>query len=114
VDVVQFKIKFWHYTVPGTLWGYPFDLYFAVSLIVGIIIPLVYWQVEHLSQKLVIPFILSLPFYFLFQDYVVIKVTSNKIVFVDSPYWWVGDFFALTIITWGTLFVFHKYVRDQL
>ncbi len=106
VDIVEQHYGFWHYTARYLVFGFPIDLYISVSLVVGIALPLVYWWLKSFHEKTVIPFLIILPFYFLLQDYVLIRVTGYSIVVFDSPYWWLSDFPSLCVILYGTLFVF--------
>ena len=106
VDVIQQESGFWHYTANYLVYGYPLDLYITVSLVAGCSIPLFYLWMLKVNSKWRKPFVFLLPFYFLLQDYVVIKVTDNKVMILDSSYWWISDLVSLTIISWGIIFLF--------
>ncbi|MBN1363218.1 MAG: hypothetical protein JW976_00285 [Syntrophaceae bacterium] len=113
VDIVEQHYRFWHYTEKYLIFGFPIDLYISVSLVVGIALPLVYWWLKSFHEKMVIPFLIILPFFFLLQDYVLIKATGYSIVVFDSPYWWLADFPSLCVILYGTLFVFNVSLRRK-
>jgi len=109
VDIIQQYYGFWHYTVGSLIFGFPIDLYISVSLVVGVAFPLVYWWLKSLHKKFVTLFVFVLPFYFLLQDYVAISVTGNAVITLDSPYWWIADFFSLSVILYGTLIAFNLF-----
>ena len=113
VDIVEQHYGFWHYTAGYLVFGFPIDLYISVSLVVGIALPLVYWRLKSFHEKMVTPFMIILPFYFLLQDYVLIRATGYSIVVFDSPYWWLADFPSLCVILYGTLFVFSVSLRHK-
>lgn len=113
VDIVEQHYGFWHYTAEYLIFGFPIDLYISVSLVVGIALPLVYWWLKSFHEKMVIPFLIILPFFFLLQDYVLIRATGYSIVVFDSPYWWLADFPSLCVILYGTLFVFNVSLRHK-
>lgn len=112
VDIPEQYYGFWHYTEKYPIYsGLPLDLYFSVSLVVGIALPLLYWRVKSFHRNLVIPFLIILPFFFLLQDYILIRATGYAIVVFDSPYWWASDFPSLSVILFGTLLVFNFALR---
>jgi hypothetical protein len=113
VDIPEQHFGFWHYTPQYLIFGLPIDLYISVSLVVGIALPLVYWWVKSFHEKMIIPFLMILPFYFLLQDYVMIKGTGYAVLVFDSPYWWLADFPSLCVILYGTLFVFSVALRRK-
>jgi hypothetical protein len=113
VDIVEQHYGFWHYTANYLFFRFPIDLYISVSLVVGISLPLVYWWVKTFHRKMIIPFLIILPFYFLLQDYILIKATKHAIVVFDSPQWWLADFPSLCVILYGTLFVFSVALRHK-
>ncbi len=115
VDLFQQHSGFWHYSINGLALGlFPIDLYISVSLVVGGIVPLIYWKIRAINNKWIIPFILSTHFYLLFQDYLVTKVAENKVLVIDSPYWWLADFFSLAVILYGTLVVFDYFLARKV
>jgi len=111
VDIFEQRYGFWHYTEEYLIWGYPLDLYFSVCLVVGIALPIFFWWLKSFYPKRVVPFLIVLPFFFLLQDYVLIRATGYAIVVFGSPCWWLADFPALCVILYGTLFVFHTALR---
>ncbi|PIR43870.1 hypothetical protein COV24_00420 [candidate division WWE3 bacterium CG10_big_fil_rev_8_21_14_0_10_32_10] len=110
VDAIQQHFKFWHYTVDNLYFGFPLDLYVSVSLVVGVVLPLIYWYLQSFNPKRLTLFILILPLYFLLQDYLVTKATGDRVLMLDSPYWWISDFLSLIVIVWGTLFIFNYFL----
>jgi hypothetical protein len=113
VDIFEQRYGFWHYTQEYLIGGYPLDLYFSVCLVVGIALPLLYWRLKSFHPKTVVPFLIVLPFFFLLQDYILIRATGYNIVVFDSPYWWASDFPSLCVILYGTLFVFNTALRRK-
>lgn len=108
-DIVQERLGFWHYTASNLPFGFPFDLYVTVSLILGCTLPLMYYWLKSSRSRLVTPLLIFLPIYLLLQDYTVQKITGGAVLVWDSPYWWISDFIALATITWTTLFVFNYF-----
>jgi hypothetical protein len=113
VDIPEQQYGFWHYAAGYLIFGFPIDLYISVCLVVGIALPLVYWRLKSFHKKMVTPFLIILPFYFLLQDYALIRATGYSIVVFDSPYWWLADFPSLCVILYGTLFVFSVSLRHK-
>ncbi len=113
VDIIQQNFGIWQYAVPGLVLGYPIDLYVAVSLVLGGAAPLIYWWLRSYQKKWLLPFLFLLPCYLLLQDYLVITLTGNAVIQLQNSYWWLVDFVALIVITWGTLFVFRCFLSDD-
>lgn len=113
VDIFEQRYGFWHYTEKYLICGIPIDLYFSVCLVVGIALPLFYWWIKTFHKKMLVPFLIILPFFFLLQDYILIRSTGYNIVVFDSPYWWVADFPSLCVILFGTLFIFNLALRRK-
>jgi hypothetical protein len=113
VDILEEHYGFWHYTANNLFFGFPFDLYVAVSLVIGITLPLVYYCLKVSHPRWVTPLVLLLPLYLLLQDYTVQKITGDAVVVWDSPYWWASDLLALTTITWSTLLIVNYFALRQ-
>lgn len=113
VDIPEQHYGFWHYTSEYLAFGIPIDLYFSVSLVVGAALPILYWWVKSFHRKMLMPFLMILPFYFLMQDYILITSTKYAIVIFDSPYWWLADFPSLCVIVYGPIIVFSIALRRR-
>lgn len=91
----------------------PLDWYITVSLIIGIVFPLVYWKVRRFDSKLIIPSVLILNLYLVLQDYTVQKITGDAVLIWQSPYWWISDFLSIAIILWSMILTFNYFLtRD--
>ena len=114
VDILQQHFGFWHYTLSGLVLGLPLDLYVAVSFFIGGTLCLAFWWVATHHSTWIIPLLAILPCYLLLQDYVAISATGTNVIALESPSWWIADFFSLALILYGTLFVFHHFShRDR-
>lgn len=107
VDIFEKRLGFWHYTANHLLFGYPFDLYIAVSLVIGLAIPILYWWLQNFYKSWALFIILILNVYFVVEDSVVFRVAGNAAGIRDSIYWWVADFISIAAIIWISLFVFN-------
>lgn len=114
VDIVQKNTGFWHYTADYLIGGYPLDLYIAVSLIIGVAVPLFYHWLHQFHPQWKMVFVLLLPLYLLLQDYLAITATGTAVISIDSPYWWISDLICVTIIALGTLLVSRIALRDRI
>ncbi len=112
VDIVQQNIGMWHYTL-GNPYGYPFSLYGAISLL-GATLAVLYWR--FLVNKKYNPGILLLLViaYLVVQDYVFITLTGDTVVVFDHPSWWISDFLSISVIVWGTFFMYKTFVFSKI
>jgi hypothetical protein len=107
-DAVANNLHLWHYVMPALLLGLPVDLYVSVALIYGSSISLIYWWIATKYPRYKWWFVIALPFYGLFRDYLGTALTGSTFLIWDSPLWWVADFTAWGAGLWCTLVVFQR------
>lgn len=111
VDIFQQRFHFWHYTFKYLVFNLPLDFYISVSLMLGVIIPIIYWWIKIKCKNFLVLFLIILPIYFLGQDYLVISLSQETIISLDKASWWLSDLVSLTIIIYGTLIIFQHFLK---
>ena len=114
VDIFQEYFRFWHYTINYSIFGFPIDLYFSVSLIIGIAISVLYWWLIIFHKKYALAIIVLINIYLVLQDYLVFTLGGDLVIVRDNQYWWVIDYISIALIIWITIFVFNYFLLKKM
>ncbi len=106
------QLHLWHYTLYPMFFGLPLERFISASIAYGAGFGLIFWKLKETHSKLLLPFIIAVPFYGLISDYFGTKLTGTSFWSVDNPYWPIADFIAWTLC-WVAMVILYRKVYYQ-
>lgn len=104
VDLLGIKLHWFYYTMKPLLFNLPIDLYLSGLLLYGIGVPIIFWWLKTINRKVMVLFVLALPFVGFIYDYMMYLLVKDKFVVIEKNYIFIIYFVAWVLGSYLYLF----------